>query len=211
MERKNVFMNRSAIALSNALQSPDILAALRAHGIGEEQLRLMQTQLRHVQQLEHQYHDAAAEAKAATQSLYSVWDQAQTLYGQHVVLGRVALKEQPTLLQKMQLDRPRTKRLADWMTQANHFYRHAEGLKKTLASFGIPAKELGEMQKLLKQMVATQELQLQLKGRMQVISEQKKLAYTTLKQAVSRFFRIARIALDEEPQQLEMLGLVVKA
>lgn len=204
-------MNRLEIALANALQSPDILSALSAHGIGEEQLRLAQTQLLHVQQLEHQYHDAAAEAKAATQSLYNVWDQAQALYGQHVVLGRVALKEQPTLLQKMQLDRPRKKRLAEWMTQANHFYRHAEGLKKTLASFGIPAKELGEMQTLLNRMVEMQELQLQLKGRMQVVSEQKKLAYVTLKRSVSRFFRIARIALEEEPQQLEILGLVVKA
>ena len=211
MEKKNVFMNRSAIALANALQSPDILSALSAHGIGEEQLRFAQTHLLHVQQLDHQYHDTAAEAKAATQSLHSVWEQAQTLYGQHVVLGRVALKDQPTLLEKMQLDRPRKKRLAEWMTQANHFYRHAEALKKTLTPFGITTKELGEMQKLLTQMVEMQELQLQLKGRMQVVSEQKKLAYATLKRSVSRFFRIARIALDEEPQQLEVLGLVVKA
>ena len=208
---KDIFMNRSAIALANARHSPEILSALGAHGINAEHISHLQSQLLHVQQLDHQYHDAAAEAKAATQSLRTVWDQAQSLYSQHVTLSRVALKDQPVRLEQMDLNGPRAKGMAEWMKQAANYYRHATTMKGTLAKFNITGKELGEMQKLLSQMTELQTIQFQLKGRMQVISEQRKLAYAGLQKSISRFFRIAKIALDEEPQQLEALGLVVKA
>ena len=211
MKRKEVFFHRSALALANAQRSPEILQALAQHGVDQSCIEQLQTQLLEVQQLDQRYYDAAAEAKAATQSLYAVRSQAQLLYGQHVLLGRIALKDQPVLQEKMALHGIRKKGLAEWMTQANSFYRHAPSVKGALAKFNVTTKELNEMQKLLNQMVEIQRLQFQLKGQMQVISEQKKQAYAALQKSISRFFRIARIALEEEPQHLETLGLVVKA
>ena len=208
---KDAFMNRSAIALANARHSPDILSALSVHGIDTEYISNLQAQLLHVQQLDHQYHDASAEAKATTQLLRTVWDQAQSLYSKHVTLSRVALRDQPVRLEQMELSGPRKKGMAEWMTQAANFYRHATTIKGMLAKFNITGKELSEMKKLLTQMAEIQTLQFQLKSRAQVVSEQRKLAFAGLKKSISRFFRIAKIALDEEPQQLEALGLVVKA
>ena len=212
MERsKNVFVSRLATALANALRSPKILEALAQHGIDELQIKRMQTQVGDIKHLDHQYHDATAEGKVATQALHAVREQAQQLYSRHVLLSRVALEDQPGLQEKMQLNGPRKKRWGEWMSQASNFYRHAVSVKETLASFNIPTKELSEMQKLLDRITELQDLQIQLKGHVQVVSEQRKVAYATLKKSISRFFQIAKIALDEEPQQLEALGLVVKA
>lgn len=111
----------------------------------------------------------------------------------------------------MKLNGVRKKVLPEWMDQAGSFYRHAMTEKDTLAKFNVTAKELSEMQKLLNRMVEVQALQIELKGRMQVISEQKKQAYATLRKSISKFYQIAKIALDTEPQQLETLGLIVKA
>ena len=63
------------------------------------------------------------------------------------------------------------------------------------------------MQKLLNRMVELQTLQFQLKGKMQVISEQKKQVFATLRKSMSKFYRIARIALETDPQQMEVAGI----
>ena len=211
MKKKSVFFNHSAIALTNALRSPKILQALAKYHIDEAQLKRMQVQLHEVQTLDRQYHDAVAEARAATQSLYAVRRQVQQTYSQHIQLCRIVLKDQPVLLEKMDLNGARKKALAEWMDQTDNFYRHAITIKETLAPYHIMAKELSEMQKLLNRMTELQALQFELKGAMQVISEQKKRASKTLKQSMSKFFQMAKIALGAEPQQLEALGLVVKA
>lgn len=210
-KKKNVFLNRTAIALTNALQSPNILDALTQHGIDERHIKQLQSQLREAQQMGHQYRDASAEAKAATQSLHDVQAEAKKMYRQHVQLSRVALSGNLTLLDKMDLNGARKRTLADWMTQAINFYRHAATIKETLAPYNITAKEISEMQKLLNRMVELQTLQFQLKGKMQVVSEQKKQVFATLRKSMSKFYRIARIALETDPQQMEVLGLVVKA
>ena len=106
-------LNRTTIALTNALQSPNILQALTEHGIDERRIKQTQAQLREAQQMDDLYRDASAEAEAATQSLYKVRDQAQKMYSQHVHLSRVALSDNPTLLEKMELNGARKKSLAE--------------------------------------------------------------------------------------------------
>ena len=211
MKKKSVFLNHSTIALTNALRSSEIMEALAQHGLDTEHIKFIQSQLRTVQRLEAQYSDGFAEAKAAPRLLHSVRNQAQQLYAQHVTLSRVALKNQPVLLEKMDLNGRRKKTVADWMVQASRYYRHAATIKEQLAAFNITARELNEMHKLLNKMVELQTLQVELKSQVQVISEQRKEAYAALQKSTSRFFRIARIALESTPQLLEALGLAVRA
>lgn len=211
MRTKNGFLNSTTITLATARQSAEILRALAKYGMNEAQIKQIETLLNTVQQLDDHYHDVAAEAKIATQTLKNVRTQTQKIYVEHVVLSRIALKEQPELQEKMELNGMRQKRLADWLSQVNNFYRHAEAQKETLAQFNVSAENLSEVQKLLTRIKELQTLQRDLKGRMQVISQQRKGAFTTLQRSMTKFFRIARIALEEEPQHLERLGLAVKA
>jgi hypothetical protein len=211
MKRQNEILKRADLALANALRTPEILTALRAYGVDEARIKEIQSQLLSVKEFFRQYREASVEAKAATQALREARDRAQELYSRHVTLGRVALADNPTLLEKMELKGTRKKGLPEWIEQANSFYRHANGQKESLAKYNITDKELNEMQKLLKQLKEMQQLQYQLKARTQVISEQRKKGYDALYRSFSKFIQIARLALDEEPQHLEALGLVVKA
>lgn len=211
MLKQSIFIHQASIALTNARRSAEIFQALTKHGADEWLIKQLEAQLRNVEKLENQYNDTTAEAKGTTQSLYAVREQGNKLYAQHVLLARVAFKDQPTWLEKMELVGPREKSLPAWIRQTSSFYRHAPAVKDTLVAFQIPTKEIAEMQKLLNRMMELRTLQVDLKGRAQVISGQKKRAYATLRQDMDRFFRIARIALDAAPQHLEMLGLPVKA
>lgn len=111
----------------------------------------------------------------------------------------------------MELNGTRKKGFSEWLEQAGNFYHYAGEVKEVLTKYNISEKELNATQKLLGQLKEMQQLQYQLKARTQVLSEQKKQAYTELYRKVSKFIQLARLALDEEPQHLEALGLVVKA
>ena len=211
MLKQSTFLHQTSIALTNAQRSAEILQALTKHGADEWLIKQLEKQLRNVEKLENQHNDTVAEAKGTTQSLYAVREQGNKLYAQHVLLARVAFKDQPIWLEKMELVGPREKSLPAWIRQASNFYRHAPTVKDTLVAFQVPTKEIAEMQKLLTQMMELRSLQVDLKGRAQVLSGEKKRAYATLQQDMDRFFRIAKIALDVDPQHLEMLGLPVKA
>lgn len=211
MQKQSTFLHQSTIALTNAQRSADILQALVKHGASEYTIKQLEEQLAVVQDLDNQYDDTTAEAKGATKTLHAVREEGSKLYGQHVLVARVAFRNEPVWLEKMELIGPRQKSLPAWIRQASSFYRHAPAVKNKLTLFQIPAKEITEMNKLLARMVELRILQVDLKGRAQVISQQKKRAQATLRQSMARFYRIARIALDEEPQYLEVLGLSVKA
>ena len=208
---KTDFLHQTTIALTNARRSAEIRRALTKHGAGEFMIKQLETQLRTVQNLENQYDDITAEAKGSTQSLYAVREQGNKLYSEHLVLARVAFKDAPMWLEKMELVGPRQKSLPAWIRQVSSFYRHAPAVKDTLTTYQVPTKEVAEMQKLLARMVELRTLQVDLKGRAQVVSQQKKRAQSTLRRGMARFYQIARIALYEEPQHLEILGLSVKA
>ncbi len=211
MQKQSTFLHQTTIALTNAQRADEIWQALNKYGVDEYMTKQLEAQLHLVQDLENQYDDTTAEAKGATQSLYKVRDEGNKLYSQHVLLARVAFKDDLTWLEKMELIGPRQKSLPAWIRQVSSFYRHAPAVKDTLVAYQIPAKEVVEMRKLLARMMELRTLQVDLKGRAQVISRQKKRANADLRQGMSRFYRIARIALDKEPQHLEMLGLTVKA
>lgn len=211
MQKQSTFLHQSTIALTNSQRSAEILQALTKHGVGKYAIKQLEAQLKVVQNLENQYDDTTAEAKGATKTLHAVREEGSKLYTQHVLVARVAFRNAPVWLEKMELAGPRQKSLPAWIRQASSFYRHAPAVQDTLTQFEIPAKEVAEMNKLLARMVELRTLQVDLKGRAQVISQQKKREQSAMRRSMARFYRIARIALDEEPQFLELIGLSVKA
>ncbi len=208
---KDAFLNATAIALTNAQRTEEILAALIHHGADVRMIKHLQAQLKAVKTLDQQFDDTRAEAKTATHTLNTVRDHGNNLYGQHLMAARLAFRNEPMWIEKMELIGTRQRALPKWLKQVSKFYHHAPAVQDTLTAFRVPAKEVAEMQKLLTQMEELQTLQVDLKGHAQIISAQKKQALATLRQDMARFYRIAKITFDAAPQHLEVLGLSVKA
>ena len=75
----------------------------------------------------------------------------------------------------------------------------------------MPQATLNEARKLVEHVETLDILRQQTKSQLQILTQQKQEALAELEQWMRRFYRIARIALEDQPQQLEALGLVVKA
>jgi len=133
----------------------------------------------------------------------------QARYGKHISLARIAFQAQPRVIEALGLKGKRKRSLEEWLAQASAFYQEALTHVNELAQYGVPQLEIVECQKMMDQLVALSALQKQSLSRAQVLTQKKQEARTQLEEWYRKMIRTARMALEEEPQLLEALGIVV--
>lgn len=207
MQEQDAIIQQITITLTTARHSPKIWQALVEQAVNEYTINQLEDQLGVVHDLSDQYDNTIAEGEITKQSLYAAHDEGRKRYDQHLELARVALKDAPAWLEKMELNGPQPKSLSAWIRRASSFYHHAPTVQDTLTAHRIPAKEVIEMQRLLGRMIALRALQVDLKERGRVLSRQKKRATATLQRNMSRFHHIAHFVFEKKPRHLRALGL----
>jgi len=149
-------------------------------------------------------YDATADlemAKANTNKVYS----------KHLKVARIALGDNLGAAKAMQLSGMRKRTLSGWLSQVKAFYGNVSevpGAMDALAEYNITEEKLDEGKQLALDCEAKYNRQLKEKGEAQAATKERDLALDELDEWMSKFVGIARIALEENPQYLEMLGIV---
>ena len=199
------------LAVKNALADPDLLTALTAWSYDAAKLNAGQA-----------LHDAAlalhldtdrerGEAVSATAALHSARDAAEKTYMQHVKVARVALDD-PGLRRDLGLDGPREKALLPWLDQARNFYRSAlakPDVVTALTAFGMDALTLQAGADALDAVYAAHNARADESGEAQSSTEARDAALAAMDRWMGDFLRVARVAFEDDPQQLERLGIQV--
>nr|WKN38412.1 hypothetical protein K4G66_06820 [Tunicatimonas sp. TK19036] len=203
------FLNQVDIAIDNALNTPEIMEQLEIYGYDVKKLKKSQEMRRAIDGLVIQQEDAHLAAKDATRILNEVRQQADTMFGSHLAIARIAFKDDHTFWNALKLGQARERNLADWLVQIHRFYNRVVVVANVMEKYNVPQKELIETRKLIGQIGNLQRLQKKARGQAQIATQAKNKALNEMHIWMRRFLRIAKIALDENPQQLEMLGIVV--
>ena len=203
------FLNQVDIAIDNALNTPEIMEQLGNYGYDAKKLKKALEMRRSIDSLSVQQEDTHIAAKDATRVLNEARQQADTMFGSHLAIARIAFKDDPTFWNALKLAQARERNLADWLVQIHRFYNRIVVVAKEMEKYNVPQKELIETRKIIAQIGNLQRLQKKAKGQAQVATQAKNKAVSELHIWMRRFFRIAKIALDDNPQQLEVLGVVV--
>lgn len=203
------FLNQVDIAIDNALSIPEIIEKLSDYGYDARKLRKGQEMRRAIDGLRMQQEDAQIAAKDATRTLNEVRQQVDTMFVSHLAIARIAFKDDRTFWNALKLGQARERNLPDWLTQVQRFYNRIVVVANVIERYNIPKKELIETRKMIAQIGNLQRLQKKAKGQAQIATQNKNDALNELELWMRRFLRIARVALDDNPQQLEMLGVVV--
>ena len=216
MNRRNIRneddrLNAARLAIGNALNTPYIAQALAQFGYDSVKLKqgesLMQTAEKQFANRKKEY----GEQYAATDALQASYDQAQALYMKHVKLARVALKEKTHLWEPLQLQGERKKSLSGWLAQAGVFYGNAltlEEIKGQLATLNIDEAALTQGKAQVDQVAEALAVQKKEIGKAQAATEAKDRAMDAMDGWMSDFRAVVRIALEDEPQYLEALGIL---
>jgi hypothetical protein len=80
-----------------------------------------------------------------------------------------------------------------------------------MVKYHVPKKELDEAQKMVGKVLELLALQQKTKSQAQQLTQDRQAAYNELHAWMKKFMGIARVVFADQPQQLEALGLVVKA
>ena len=148
---------------------------------------------------------------SATDTRDAARKQAHVIYLRHVATARVLLRGQRGAMQKLDLGRRKSSQ-AGWLIQAKQFYANAlgdEAIVERLAQFNLSRQQLLEGQRLIDAVETEDVVQKQRRGAAQETTQVRDAALAALHSWMRDFLAMARIALADQPQQLEKLGIVI--
>ncbi|WPP49061.1 hypothetical protein [Catalinimonas niigatensis] len=137
----------------------------------------------------------------------TAWEQ----YLYHVKSAKLAFRNDIGKQKHLQLDVPRKRNLAGWMEQARYFYKEIQQMPESFAPMGVTAEEVAQTQAMIEAIGDTHRSCKGLQGEAQMATQERNLAMKALDEWVRRFTKTARLALDDQDQLLEGLGLLVRS
>ena len=210
----HTLLSQAQLAIDNALNNPKILRYLADFGYTSAK----------VQQGKKLYNIAVAAQLAqqteaggqvsATTVVNEAWEDAKKTYSRMVKVARVAFKRDSGVAVQIDLNGTRKKSLSGWMAQANQFYKSALGDKAILSGlkeFGITDQKLKAGLAELALIETANLVQEKEKGEAQAATQTRDAALDELQDWLSDYLAIAKVALEEDPQLLEGLGILVRS
>jgi vacuolar-type H+-ATPase subunit I/STV1 len=199
------------VAIDNALSNTTIKDAMALFGYDEAKLQAGAALYEAAQAAQNKQKQEYGEQFSATDALDTAMSAANQVYMRHVKVARIALRGQRGAAEALQLMGRRQQSYSGWIKQASIFYTNAlidEGVKTALSSFGITEQALQEGQDNVNDVQAKLAAQLKEKGEAQASTQARDESLEDLLDWMSDFVAIARIALENDAQLLEVLGIV---
>lgn len=201
---------RIRLALRNAA-TPELAPLLANFGYTPERLDEGRALLAQADDLVLQQRMAYGDQYAATQAFDQAWAAASQGYIQDLEVARVAFKGNKDAAQSLRLNGERERAFGAWHAQAAQFYQVllVHPFLTDMARFGRTQPNLEANQALVQTAFTADAAQTVMAGKAQGLTEDRDAAVATLEAWAGDFFRIARLAVADDPQLLEMLGKVV--
>ena len=204
------FFTEATVLLTNALEHPEIAAALEALGFDAAVIQEGMALLEDARSLYDLQIREYGEQHAATQVFAEASRQADKVYATHRRLAKIAFKNDPQRKTDLHLNEIKPRAFSPWYEQARHFYTAllADADAQTqLARYKVTLEAIQAAQTKVEQAFTLKTSQEQEKGEAQEATQKRDAAIAALDEWLSDFKVVARIALEDTPQLLEALGL----
>lgn len=201
------------LRINNSLNDSVILSAVSRFGYNEEKLNLGKVLLNESEQLVQLFDKEHGEVDAAFSERNILQEKANATYTIPFKVAKIAFKNDAAAQVALQLSGRRAVRFSKWLTQTKSFYNNllanAQWLE-VMAGYGITAEALTAGLEEVKEVESLNEVVMREKGDAQSATVARDNKLEELYEWVSDYEEIARIALMDNEQLLEKLGIVVK-
>ncbi len=211
--RIDQFLLASRVMIENSLQDEQLKQALATYGYTEEKLN----QGKELYEKAETFHNARkkeyGEQIAATAELDTVWDQVEKQYMKTLKIARVALKDNVKAYESTMLFGDRKRSLSGWLEQTRAFYSNIMAdshFLTALSVYGYTQEKLEQEAAQIDQVIAKHLVQKKEIGEAQEATEVRDKALDNLAKWISDFRAVAKVVLEDNPQQLEKLGILAR-
>ncbi|WKN31787.1 hypothetical protein PZB74_00245 [Porifericola rhodea] len=208
MKKISLFMKDTYIALQNALYTPEILNALSRYGYSEKKIKGAMERLQHVKQVGIARDEASRYARAATRNLQLAKASLKELFQIHIETARLAFKREADYSDDLHICVRIKGGTMEWLAQVERFYANVP--IEMMEKYHVPKEELEQvavMQSRVMELMASQSAN---KSKEQELTQQRNAEIKALELWMRHFMKIAEVALNDSPQQLEALNKVVR-
>ncbi len=204
-------LERARLAIQGALANPEMIKALTPLGFDRKEI-LKGLELQQSMQLKQQVRQREQNGqKESTQQMRIAFDTAFRQYMEHVKLARLIFPVRSREWNDLGLGGKRSRSLAGWLAEAQTFYQNTLPIADRFALRGITAGELSQAQAMIEAVADARVQQNKSRSTYQIAKEKRDTEREALQQWMRKFVKAARYAFDQDPQQLEALGIVVRA
>jgi hypothetical protein len=209
--RIDTLLDQARVAIHNTQANDRIQTYLAEFGYTTDRMKdgqaLYEAALTAYNQQKAKYGDQIG----ATASFKTAFERAKKSYMKLIKLARIAFKDDTGATKRLGLKGDRATNFAAWILQANQFYSNllsSAVLIEQMTTYGMTLTKIQAGQADLHALEEANLAQEQGKGNAQNSTQTRDAALEALKIWVADFTKVARIALEAEPQLLESLGIL---
>jgi hypothetical protein len=201
------------IMIENGLSDAEIKDALSDFGFDESKLQVGKKLYDEMQDLFNKQKKEYGEQYEATEETQKAWEKADVAYIKTLKVARIALQNSVKADNAMMINGQRSRTLSGWLVQAEAFYKNLtsdEGLMNEMTKFGYTVEKLNAEYALVKDVVEKNLKQKKETGEAQEATEIRDKKIEELDRWLSDYRAIVKIALSDNPQKLEKLGILAR-
>lgn len=206
-------LNLYQTSLINARDVPELQKRLAVYSYNPAKFNLMLALRQEVFDLYIAQKTEHSEQLAATHAFDEEWKTAHAAYIRLIKLGRIILKDNFAAYVKLTLNEKRKKSFSGWLTQARTFFSSLladSAVQAKYAQYGTAQKAVKAASALVAAAEQARTAQIKEIGEAQQSTQERDAHLDILDSAMSDFYGLARLACEDAPQLLEMLGITVK-
>lgn len=211
--RVDQFLLAAQVMIENSLSDDEIKKALANYGFTESKLTEIKNLYDEVVALHNARKKEYGEQIAATSALNDIWETVDRRYMKTLKVARVAFRDKIKADKAIMLYGDRKQSLSGWLEQARAFYSNILNDPEMLAiigEYGYTPEKLKEEALLLDEVTAKHLEQKKEIGEAQESTQARDKKLDELAIRLSGLRAIAKVALDENPQSLEKLGILAR-
>lgn len=197
------------IAIENAMQNAGVLKKLSAYNYDRKRLMEGKSLKEELQLLDSVKQDKYGQQLTSTDSMYAQRQEIVALYRQHVKRAKLVFEGQRGVLEQLQIAGALKTDTHGLLNQIYNFYSKIESFAEEMAKYNVNPEELAQTKAMVEALFTARQQQIQCKGDAQDATHKRNAKLKELRSWMTQFRKVARIALADEPQLLESLGIVV--
>lgn len=206
MEKRIIEANE---AITNALESPDILPVLTRFAYDEIRLNQGLDLYKEAFRLYHKRQREFGEQLRASEIYKTTLKDAKEKFWVIRQAAILALRKHEPLKKIAGIDTPPNRTLGGWMEDARQFYVNSLGTPKIverLSRFGVTTADLEQGKQLVDEVEKAAVYHEKQKGKAQQATKERDRAYKKMREWMRDFRQVCRIAFVDNPQKLGKLG-----
>jgi len=211
LQTDGMHLNRIRNALLLSLEEGELNQYALQYGYPNERLQLGK---KHYDSAEGAYGEQKkklAEQFDATRTFYELQGRASGIHLYFGQVARIAFKNNPGILDKLFLRNRRGRSFGEWVVQTRVFYKNMFSIPsavEVMGKFTVTKEALDAGEKLFRETLAAETRKQDAKAEAQKATEHKQKAFKRLKEWMRRYLNVMKVALEDDPQLKEKLGII---